>query len=392
MKKETVLIVDDLPTNIKVLGSFLNEDYNLLVANNGVKAVALATEKFPDIILMDVMMPEMDGYTACKQLKEITTTKEIPIIFITAKREIEDIIHGFQVGGVDYIGKPFHPEEVVIRVRTHLTIQRQKKELTELNATKDKFFSIIAHDLKNPVNSFKNIFTSYYEVYNALSEEERTELINSLKESADNLYILLEQLLTWARSQRGQIEFKPRMVNLKDIVNTVIATQKVAALNKKINLISEINSDVHLVADSDMLTTVLRNLISNSLKFTKEDGKVTVNCTETNTMVSRLRADEITFKRNNGESKVFSSETIENLQDSFIEISISDTGIGMKEEVMKKLFRIDSTHKGTGTSGEKGTGLGLIMCKEFVEKHGGKIWVESEEGKGSSFKFIIPKS
>ena len=366
---ETVLIVDDLPANIKVLGSLLTGHYNLLVANNGEKAINIATEKIPDLILLDIMMPDLDGYTVCKMLKANDKTKEIPIIFITAKAEIDDLVKGFETGGVDYITKPFQPEEVMVRIKTHLTIQRQKLELSALNATKDKFFSIIAHDLKNPVISFRNIFSSYYELRNALSEEESSELIGSLKEASDNLYLLLEQLLSWARAQRGQIEFNPKMLNLKQITDNVLATQKGAAANKNINLIGDAATlDINLTADTDMITTIIRNLVSNAIKFTTEGGEVSVSCKATTEVIAE--------KKDTGE---------------FWEISISDTGTGMTEEVKKKLFRIDCSHKNLGTKGEKGTGLGLILCKEFAEIHGGRIWAESEEGKGSTFKFTIPK-
>lgn len=126
-KKEYILIVDDLPGNLKILGALLNEEYKILVANHGEKAINIAMEKIPDLIMFDVMMPEIDGFSVCKTLKQNQKTKDIPVIFITAKSEIEDVLHGFSVGGVDYIVKPFQPDEVLARVNTHMTIQRQKK-------------------------------------------------------------------------------------------------------------------------------------------------------------------------------------------------------------------------------------------------------------------------
>ena len=372
---EKILIVDDIPANIKILGSLLNKDYNILIAGNGEDAINIANEKEPDLIILDIMMPDMDGYTVCRYLKGNQKTKEIPVIFITAKNEIGDIVHGFEAGGVDYIIKPFQPEEVIMRIKTHITIQRQKKQLEgqkkqleEVNATKDKFFSIIAHDLRNPVSSFKMVFSEYDEIYELLTEKERKDLINSLKISAENLYMLLEQLLTWARSQQGRIKFNPRLVNLKEIVENVISTQKVSADNKNIGLISDILDDITLIADSDMLITIIRNLISNSIKFTREKGEVRISC----------------------EEKSLKNE-LKGVKSTFYEIAVSDNGVGMCDETKNKLFRIESTHKDIGTRGESGTGLGLLLCKEFIGNHRGDIWAESELGKGSCLKFTIMK-
>ena len=364
---EKILIVDDIPSNIKILGALLNKDYDVLFAGNGEDAIEIANEQAPDLIVLDVMMPEMDGYTVCRHLKSNLKTKEIPVIFITAKNDVGDIVHGFEAGGVDYIIKPFQPEEVIMRIKTHITIQRQKKQLEELNATKDKFFSIIAHDLRNPVSSFKMMFSEYDEISESLTEIERKKLIRKLKTSADNLYLLLDQLLTWAHSQQERIKFTPRLVNLKEIVTNVISTQKVSADSKNIMLISDVLDDINVMADSDMLITIIRNLISNAIKFTRLNGEVKISC------------EEKYLKNESGNKSIF------------YEISVSDNGVGMKDEIKNKLFRIDSTHKEIGTKGESGTGLGLILCKEFVESHKGTIWAESELGKGSSFKFTIMK-
>lgn len=236
-------------------------------------------------------------------------------------------------------------------------LEQYLEELKELNATKDRFFSIIAHDLKNPFGALKNLSDILYSMYNDFSEEERLEIISEMYKSSNKLYELLENLLTWSRSQRGTIQFNPEETNLKLITNNCVELLKKSANNKSIKLQDEVSEELVVNCDVNMITTVVRNLITNAIKFTPENGEITVFAEKT-------------------ENEVI--------------VAVRDTGIGISDEDKQILFRIDVHHTTIGTSQEKGTGLGLILCKEFVEKHGGKIWVESEIGKGSTFKFTIP--
>ncbi|MEJ5244713.1 MAG: PAS domain S-box protein [Bacteroidota bacterium] len=266
-------------------------------------------------------------------------------------------------------GRPVYNSEgkVVKLVGTAIDITEKKlsqrkleqylEELKALNATKDKFFSIIAHDLKNPFGALKNLSDILHSMYNDFSEEERIEIINEMHSTSIKLYELLENLLTWSRSQRGTLEFHPDETNLKYIVTSCVELLKGTADNKSIKLQDYVDDDLVVLCDVNMITTVIRNLMTNAIKFTPENGDITV----------------------------FAEKT-----DHEVIVAVKDTGIGISDEDKQKLFRIDVHHTTIGTSQEKGTGLGLILCKEFVEKHGGKIWVESEIGKGSTFKFTIP--
>jgi len=230
-------------------------------------------------------------------------------------------------------------------------------ELYELNASKDKFFSIIAHDLKNPFNSIiglSEIITNEIKSEDFSSIKMYSKMINT---SAVQTYRLLENLLEWANSQRGKILFTPVQVNLGQLFVEEMATLYDMASGKNVELKTSIPEDLIITADKNMLKTILRNLISNAIKFTNRNGKV-----------------EVTAK----------------IDDRKVEISVSDSGIGMTKDTISKLFRIDANLTTPGTENEKGTGLGLFLCKEFVEKHGGNIWVESESEKGSTFKFILP--
>ncbi len=232
-------------------------------------------------------------------------------------------------------------------------------ELKILNSTKDKFFSIIAHDLKNPIGSFKNLTELLSSSYINLDINEQQSFIELLSSSSKRLYTLLENLLTWTRSQTNRIEFEPVHSDLHYLTNNVIDILSINAESKKIKIKNNIPDNTNCFIDINMVLTVLRNLISNAIKFTYEGGKIEI-----------------------------SSNVIKD--DKIIIISISDDGIGMSPDILNNLFKIDKVIKQTGTNDETGTGLGLILCKEFIEKHSGKIWAESQEGKGSIFYFSLP--
>jgi signal transduction histidine kinase len=235
--------------------------------------------------------------------------------------------------------------------------KRANKRLKEINVTKDKFFGIIAHDLKNPFNSIFGATEILLSNFRNQTDEEKLHIIKEIENSARQTYKLLENLLFWSRAQAGIIAFQPKALNIKDVINDTISLLENTANNKNIKLSSENSEKFEVICDEEMIKTVLRNLISNGIKFTNEGGTVT-------TILKKIG--------------------------NHIEITIVDSGIGMSPEIKSELFKIDRITTSKGTSGEKGTGLGLILCKEFVEKNNGKIWVESKPGEGSRFIFTIP--
>ena len=235
-------------------------------------------------------------------------------------------------------------------------IEKQRKELESLNATKDKFFSIIAHDLKNPFASLIGASDFLVNSSEELSQDQLHNFHEIINQSARKGYKLLENLLEWARMQTGNIKFKPKQVDLWNLVNEVVNLLTGSAEHKEISLSAEIDENLMAFVDENMIDTVVRNLVSNAIKFTPRGGVVKV-----------------------------SSQAI----GQFIEITVADSGIGITSENIGKLFKIDEKVTQSGTENESGTGLGLILCKEFVEKHGGEIRVESELGKGSKFIFTI---
>jgi PAS domain S-box-containing protein len=249
--------------------------------------------------------------------------------------------------------------DVTQRKIAEVQLQEYSEQLKELVATKDKFFSIIAHDLKSPFNSIlglSEIIKNDARYLDIATIEQYAGIIYS---TSNNTFRLLENLLDWARIQQSQMPFQPASLILKTIANEVIELSIEKANSKIIAIINYIPDNLIVMADRNMLNTILRNLISNALKFTSANGKVGIKAiTKGNTT----------------------------------EISVEDTGTGIKQEDISKIFEIGSSFSKRGTENEKGTGLGLLLCKEFVEKHGGHIWVESEEGKGSTFFFTINNS
>ncbi len=237
-------------------------------------------------------------------------------------------------------------------------LKKINKELKELHAMKDTFFRIIAHDLRAPFNAIFGLTDILLEDYQSLSEEEKHQFIEHIATASKQSYQLLENLLLWARTNTGRMEFNPRDYQLKALVDETITLLEPLANNKNIQLLSDVPETIHVTADAEMLKTVLRNFLSNSIKFTNEKKGII-----------KLSAA---------------------ISEDKVEVEISDNGIGMPEKVQQNLFRLDKTITTKGTKGEKGTGLGLLLCKEFIDKHGGNISVESKVDEGTKFIISLP--
>lgn len=240
----------------------------------------------------------------------------------------------------------------------NVQLRKSEQELKELNASKDKFFSIVAHDLRSPFSSLLNFSEFLVEDIEELSREEVKSFAEKINESSKTVFSLLENLLQWSRIQTGKIPYEPTTFNIYHKIYQTINLLKNNADNKKINITNEVSQLAVVFADEDMIFSVIQNLLSNALKFTREGGNI-----------------------------IFRSH----FRESDIEISISDNGVGIKEDDLRKLFRIDTHHTTYGTKDEKGSGLGLLLCKEMVERNRGKIWVTSKLGEGTTFSFTIPK-
>ena len=249
-------------------------------------------------------------------------------------------------------------QDITERIKYEENLKKSEAELREINAAKDKFFSIIAHDLKSPFNSILGLSNLLVEQIQEKNTEGIEEYANIIQNSSQRAMDLLMNLLEWSRSQTGRMEFSPEYVEMVVLINVVLELLSDSAKQKSIAIRKELPRNMLVFVDKAMISTILRNLISNAIKFTRMGGQI-----------------------------VISAE----LKNTELIIAIRDNGVGIKKENIEKLFRIDENHSTLGTQNEKGTGLGLILCKEFIEKHDGKIWVESEVGKGSKFSFSIPK-
>ncbi|AXJ01036.1 His Kinase A (phospho-acceptor) domain-containing protein [Cyclonatronum proteinivorum] len=383
----SILVVDDNPRNLQLISTLLSKSgYKVSAVNSGLKAIKFVKEKNPDLILLDVMMPEMNGYETCNVIRQNPEADETPIIFLTAKSEIEDIITGFKQGAVDYITKPFKSEEVLIRLKTHLqlrasraqlreknaeleqlnkelvetraTIKADANRLKDLNAEKDRFFSIIAHDLRGPLSGTMGLAEVLANEARNLSIDEIAELSNALYGSTSDMYKLLLNLLDWARLQMGLVNYKPEAVEAKSVINEGLSMYEAKVKEK--NLVVELTGDdnIKLFVDHNMISSVMRNIISNAIKFTPKGGKITIR-----TYLS-------------GEN----AATIE----------VKDSGIGIPPEIQKKLFRLDENVSRNGTEGEESTGIGLLLSRDITLKNKGTLTFSSTEGKGSVFNIELP--
>lgn len=353
-----IMIVDDVPANLKILGEILKlEGYKVRPVPNGNLALQVIEKEIPDLILLDIMMPEMDGYEVCRRLRENPVFADIPVIFISALNDSQNIVKALKVGGVDYVTKPFKAEEVLARVATHLKINQQQKELQKLNDEKDKLFSIISHDLRGPLGGFMSYTELMIDESMEFSEADLKEMAMELNVSSKNIYNLLDNLLNWAKLQRNQFVIEKNTFKLAKLLNDELNAIAELAKNKSISLKIDIADDILVDTDKNMLLTIIRNLSSNAVKFTPSGGNITIK--------SYFDTNEII-------------------------ICVNDNGIGMSTEIIDNLFTINKKTNRLGTEGEASTGLGLILCKDFAEKLGGRIWVESEENTGSSFRFSIP--
>jgi signal transduction histidine kinase len=274
------------------------------------------------------------------------------------RQSLEKTYKKFRERTIDLFGKMVDlkkAKKTIVLQNQELKKQRQK--LDEINATKDKFFSIIAHDLKNPIAGFLELTDLLTENYDELSHNESKELISLMNKNSKHLFALLENLLHWSRAQTGNISFSPQLFKLNIAVDETVSLLKMNMESKKVVLINKIPDSLMVKADFNMLNTVLRNLISNAVKFSHPQKTIELGAKET---------------------------------DNHIEVFIKDQGVGVPESDQEKLFSIGHNIARNGTANEKGTGLGLLVCKEFIERHQGEIWLESKENQGTTFYFTLP--
>ena len=360
-----ILIVDDVISNVLLLKILLtNEKFQVCTANNGRACIEMTKKEHPDLILLDVMMPDINGFDTAVILKKDPETKDIPIIFLTALNSPQDLVHGFQVGANDFLTKPFNKEELVMRVTQQISlvaakriIEKQNAELKATLSNRDKMYSVIAHDLRSPMASIRMVLNLI--VQSTSAEKVGPELymlLDQANRESEEVHDLLDNLLKWTKSQTGRLNVVLQDLDLNDIVPGVVEIFEMIAKTKNIKLeLKKTDEALKVHADNDMLKTVLRNFMSTAVKFSPENSTIQI-----------IMANEGDFAR----------------------VSVKDQGVGIAADRLGSIFHKGETTYGTG--GEEGSGLGLQLCQDFARKNGGDCYVESVEGQGSTFSFTIP--
>lgn len=362
-----LLVVDDVQTNVLLLKALLGkEGYGILVANNGQEALEVIRNENPDLILLDVMMPGMDGFEVAERLKSEEFRCEIPIIFLTALDDTQSIVNGFKLGVGDFISKPFRKEELMVRIKHQLSlvaarriIEEKNEELRKTIAGRDKMYSVIAHDLRSPMASMKMLLnTIMMSVEKDKIDPDIFDMLEMSNKTSEEVFSLLDNLLKWTKSQLGKLTVIPQKLDISGLADGVVEVMNSVAEVKHIKLIRTDHESFFVYVDIEMIKSILRNLISNTVKFSNPDSEIKVG----------IKAE-----------------------DGKVIVSVTDSGKGIKKEDQHKLLK-DSTHFTTyGTNSEEGSGLGLLLCRDFARKNGGELWFESEENLGSVFSFSLPQ-
>ncbi|WP_418992855.1 response regulator [Alistipes sp.] len=363
----TILAVDDITTNIMLLKAVLSRaKYKIITATGGTEALEKVASESPDLILLDIMMPDMDGYEVLRRLKADPATADIPVIFLTALHNPEDIVKGFKLGASDYVSKPFNHEELITRVAHHIylaaaqrTITAQRDELQATVEARDKMYSVIAHDLRSPIGTLKMVFNM---LSMSLSKEEigdeNFEMLTMGNDITESTFMLLDNLLKWTKSQIGRMNTVFQEVDISEVVLFASKMSDMVAQVKNIRVEYDIPGPIRVRCDVDMVKTIMRNLMSNAVKYSDEGGRILISVRETPTHAA---------------------------------VSVRDYGIGISEENLPKLLNPEVHFTTYGTRNEEGSGLGLQLCMDLTRRNGGELTVESTEGEGSTFTFTIAK-
>ena len=338
-QKPKVLIVDDIPTNIRMLLEILKDDYIVIPSTSGVTALKECEINLPDICILDIIMPEMDGFELCKILKSKPHTKDIPIIFITSLSNNEDIVKGFEHGASDYITKPFDKAEVLMRIKTHLSLKFSKDVIANKNASLKELIHVISHDLINPLSSLLEILRldNQEESIHQFLKENKDIFYNTLKSAVDLINIVRH----YESTDDGTIKLELKPAGLKEVIQTSISMLCSKWTEKQIEFILDIREDIIvLIEEVSFINIVISNILTNAIKFSYPESKIYITA---------------------------------NTQPDGLILSIKDNGIGIPQEILDNIYKMDHPTARTGTSGEQGIGYGIPLVKKFMSAYGGRI-------------------
>jgi CheY-like chemotaxis protein/two-component sensor histidine kinase len=374
--KNKLLLVEDTEENLDILIAFLSEDYVLSIAVDGFNALERVELDLPDLVLLDIMMPGIDGYEVCQKIKSNPVTKDIPIIFLTSQTDTESIVKGFEMGAADYVTKPFNEKELLARVKVHLDLKHaleeaeQAKEKAEQSEKfKSTFLTTMSHEIRTPMNGVLGMASLLMDTkLDSLQQEYIpiskwfADIIDNLKSSGEMMLVLINDILDFSKIESGKMILEKHNFQLSNCIKDVYNLLSFSVAKKGIELIENIEQNVPktIIGDETRLRQILFNLIGNAIKFT-EKGEVFLN-------IKTIFQDNRHYT---------------------LEFFVKDTGIGIPSEKTNQLFKSFSQVDTSTTRKYGGTGLGLAICDRLVNLMGGKIWVESEEGKGASFFFTI---
>jgi two-component system sensor histidine kinase/response regulator len=366
LKGRRILAVDDDRINLRIIGGILrHEGYEIAEASSGEQALELYASFSPNLVLLDVMMPGIDGFTTCRTLKKTYGDKCAPVIFVTAKSEADDVVMGFDAGGVDYLTKPFRPKEVVARIRTHLSnqqlVEQQKHLVTQLskaNADKDRFLGMCAHDLRNPLSSIRGLAELMDEDAIGVLTAEQKEVIQTIHGASQSMLQLVNELLDVATIEGGQLKLDKVPTSVSEIVERSVhlSNMEAAKKNTRIEMVRT-NGDPVVDVDRNKMRQVVDNIISNAVKYSPKGSIVTVVI--------------------HGDANVAG-------------FAVRDSGPGIPDNERHLLFKDYGRLSAKPTGGEKSTGLGLAICRKIVEAHNGTIGVENIPGRGAEFIVRLP--
>jgi signal transduction histidine kinase len=365
----TLLVVDDTEDNLDLLEfAMKRKPIKMLRASSGRQCLEIAQEKNPDVILLDIQMPEMDGFETLMHLRANPVTAKIPVIFLTAQRkDANSIEQGLELGADEYLTKPIDTEELLVRTRMLVRVKRAE---SELERTKADFMAMLVHDLRSPLNGIKSVIDFFKELRDQGKpfSTEQLGLLDTAGESAKRMLELINDILDLSKFEAGNMSLDKQKIALPIIIDTVCRELSLQFKQKNIEVVKKYGANLpDVVVDAEKVGQVVMNILSNAMKFTKTGGSVTIA-----TSVVTDQQDGVAEKKD------------------VVQVSITDTGVGVAKEEIPHLFERYKQVSSAKRTKQKGTGLGLSICKLIVQSHGGRMSVESEVGKYTTFHFTLP--